>query len=95
MAALETFRRSELERWIDDAINLLDAMDDDADLEENGDADWSGYEEELPTRQWSGDGVAKALRLIDASPAASKRAGEYADRPRPPLIYDFRGGVGK
>ena len=95
MAALETFRRSELERWIDDAINLLDAMDDDADLEENGDADWSGYEEELPTRQWSGDGVAKALRLIEASPAASRRADEYADTPRPPLIYDFRGGAGR
>ena len=94
MAALETFRRSELERWIDDAINLLDAMDD-ADLEENGDADWSGYEEELPTRQWSGDGVAKALRMIEASPAASRRADEYADTPRPPLIYDFRGGAGR
>jgi hypothetical protein len=93
--AIENFRRSELERWIDDAINLLDAMDDDADLEENGDADWSGYEEELPTRQWSGDGVAKALRLIEASPAASRRADEYADTPVPPLVYDFRGGAGR
>lgn len=99
--AIENFRRSELERWIDDAINLLDAMDGDADFEDgdpdfedNGDADWSGYEEELPTSQWSGDGVAKALRLIDASPAASRRADEYADTPRPPLIYDFRGGAG-
>lgn len=33
--AIENFRRSELERWIDDAIDLLDAMDDDADLEDD------------------------------------------------------------
>ncbi|MEW9615938.1 hypothetical protein AB3G45_19165 [Shinella sp. S4-D37] len=95
MAALETFRRSELERHIEEMIALLDMLDGDCDLEENGDADWSGYEEELPTRQWSGEGVATALRLIEASPAASKRAGEYADTPRPPLIYDFRGGAGR
>lgn len=31
--AIENFRCSELERWINDAINLLDAMDGDADLE--------------------------------------------------------------
>lgn len=93
--AIEHFRRAELERHIEELIALLDMLDGDCDLEENGDADWSGYEEELPTRQWSGDGVAKALRLIDASPAASKRADEYADTPRPPLIYDFRGGAGR
>lgn len=33
--AIENFRRSELERWIDDAIDLIDAMDDDADLEDD------------------------------------------------------------
>lgn len=33
--AIENFRRSELERWIDNAIDLLDAMDDDADLEDD------------------------------------------------------------
>ncbi len=100
--AIENFRRSQLERWIEDAIDLLDAMDGDADFEDgdpdfedNDDADWSGYEEELPTRHWSGEGVAKALRLIEASAAASKRAGEYANTPRPLLIYDFRGGAGR
>ena len=93
--AIEHFRRAELERHIEELIALLDMLDGDCDLEENGDADWSGYEEELPTRQWSGDGVAKALRLIDASPAASRRAEEYADTPRSPLICDFRGGAGR
>lgn len=33
--AIENFRRSELERWIDDAIDLLDVMDDDVDLEDD------------------------------------------------------------
>lgn len=33
--AIENFRRSELERWIDDAIDLLDVMDDDPDLEDD------------------------------------------------------------
>lgn len=33
--AIENFRRSELERWIDDAIHLLDAMDDDVELEDD------------------------------------------------------------
>ncbi|WLR94214.1 hypothetical protein [Shinella zoogloeoides] len=33
--AIENFRRSELERWIHDAIDLLDAMDDDFDLEDD------------------------------------------------------------
>lgn len=33
--AIENFRRSELERWIDNAIDLLDAMDDDVDLEDD------------------------------------------------------------
>lgn len=33
--AIENFRRSELDRWIDDAIDLLDAMDRDPDLEED------------------------------------------------------------
>ncbi len=93
--AIERFRRAEVERHIEELIALLDLMDGDADLEENGDADWSGYEEELPTRHWSGDGVATALRPIEASAAASKRADEYADTPRPPLIYDFRGGAGR
>ncbi|WP_432346652.1 hypothetical protein WMC41_00605 [Shinella yambaruensis] len=35
MAALENFRRSELERWIDRAIDLLDTMDGDPDLEDD------------------------------------------------------------
>lgn len=95
MAALENFRRSVLERRIEEMIALLDRIDGDPDIEDGGDADWSGYEEELPIRHWSGDGVAKALRLIEASPAASKRADEYADTPRPPLVYDFRGGAGR
>lgn len=33
--AIENYRRSELERWIDSAIDLLDAMDDDPDLEDD------------------------------------------------------------
>ena len=33
--AIENFRHSELERWIDDAIDLLDVMDDDPDLEDD------------------------------------------------------------
>ena len=33
--AIESFRRSELERWIDNAIDLLDAMDDDPDREDD------------------------------------------------------------
>jgi hypothetical protein len=33
--AIENFRRSELERWIDNAIDLLDAMDDDPDREDD------------------------------------------------------------
>lgn len=33
--AIENFRRSELERWIDDEIDLLDVMDDDRDLEDD------------------------------------------------------------
>lgn len=93
--SIECFRRAELERHIEELITLLDMLDGDCDLEENGDADWSGYEEELPTHQWSGDGVAKALRLIGTLPAASKQADEYTDTPRPPLIYDFRGGAGR
>ena len=88
--AIQQFRRAELERRIEEMIALLDMMDDDPDLEEGGDADWSGYEEELPTRQWSGEGVADALRMIAASPAASRRADEYTDTPRPPLVCDFR-----
>jgi len=33
--AIENFRRSELERWIDDAIDLLDTMDEDTDREDD------------------------------------------------------------
>ena len=33
--AIENFRRSELERWINDAIDLLDVMVDDVDLEDD------------------------------------------------------------
>lgn len=33
--AIEAFRRSELERWINDAIDLLDAMDGDPDFEDD------------------------------------------------------------
>lgn len=46
--AIEHFRRAELERHIEEMIALLDMLDGDCDLEENGDADWAGYEEELP-----------------------------------------------
>lgn len=59
--AIERFRRSEVERRIEELIALLDLLDGDPDFEENGDADWSGYEEELPTRQWTGAGVPVAL----------------------------------
>lgn len=79
--AIQRFRRSELERRIEEMIALLDIMDGDPDLEDCGDADWSG------------DGVTEALRMIEASPAASRRADEYADTPRPPLVYDFRGSL--
>ena len=33
--AIETFRRADLERWIDDAIDLLDTLDEDPDLEDD------------------------------------------------------------
>lgn len=33
--AIENFRRSELERWINDAIDLLDVMDEDPDREDD------------------------------------------------------------
>lgn len=33
--AIENFRRCELERWINDAINLLDAMDEDPELKDD------------------------------------------------------------
>lgn len=36
-SAIYNFRRDELERWIDQAIALLDEIDDDPDLEECGD----------------------------------------------------------
>ncbi|MEW9613739.1 hypothetical protein AB3G45_07885 [Shinella sp. S4-D37] len=94
-AITESFCRAELERHVEEMIEFLDMLDGDPDLEGGGDADWSGYEDELPTRQWSSDGVAEAFRMIAASPAASMRADEYADTPRPPLLHDFRGGVGK
>jgi len=35
--AIETFRRSELERRIEELIALLDLLDSDPDLEEGGD----------------------------------------------------------
>lgn len=93
--AIQNFRRSELERRIEELIELCDLLDGDPDFEDGGDADWSGYPEELPTRQWSGAGVSEALRMIAASPAASRRADEYADAPRVPLVYDFRKGGGR
>lgn len=34
--------RAELEARIEEMISLLDMLDGDCDLEENGDADWSG-----------------------------------------------------
>jgi hypothetical protein len=37
MAALENFRRSELERHIEEMVALLDLLDDDADLEDGHD----------------------------------------------------------
>jgi hypothetical protein len=74
--AIENYRRSELERRIEQLIELCDLLDGDPDFEDGGDSDWSGYEEELPIRQWSGDGVTKALRLIETSLATSKRADE-------------------
>ena len=66
--------------------------EDGGDTEANGDeADFSGYAEELPTHRWSGEGVPEALRMIQDSPQAARRAEEYVDAPRPPLVYDFRG----
>lgn len=51
--AIENFRRSELERWIDDAIDLLDAMDDDTDLEDDEIEDINVY---APARRLFGGG---------------------------------------
>lgn len=50
VAGLPTFSRARLSRLISDAIDLLDAMDGDPDLEDDGDVD--------PTDQWGdlGDG---------------------------------------
>lgn len=45
--AIENFRRSELERWIDTAIDLLDAMDEDPDLEDDEIEDIDEREEPL------------------------------------------------
>lgn len=48
MAALENFRRSELERHIEELIALLDLLDDDADLEDEGDLEPSlGWPEQF------------------------------------------------
>ncbi|WP_439618347.1 hypothetical protein [Shinella sp.] len=41
--AIENFRRSELERWIDAAIDVLDTMDNDVDLEDDEIEDSSVY----------------------------------------------------
>lgn len=37
--AITSFRRQMLERWIEDAIALLDQMDGDTDLEPDADAE--------------------------------------------------------
>lgn len=88
--AIETFRRAELERQIEELITLLDLMDVDPDLEEGGDADWSGYEEELPTRRWTGAGVKQAEAMIERNPGAKAKARRYKEAPPIPLVYDFR-----
>lgn len=45
--AIEKFRRAELERWIDNAIDLLDTMDEDPDLEDDEIEDIDEREEPL------------------------------------------------
>lgn len=54
--AIETFRRSELERWIAAAIDLLDTMDGDPDLEDDEIEDIDEREEP----NWRIPGVAGA-----------------------------------
>lgn len=67
-AAILAFRRQELERWIDNAITLLDDMDGDTDLEdddreqeetdENGDEqDSSLSEDDNVYGGWFGSGA--------------------------------------
>lgn len=72
-AIITSHRRRILERWIEDAIALLDRMDGDADLEQDTDAEpdplepylaeasndleQDDAEEDMPGRIWGGAGL--------------------------------------
>ncbi|KQV39200.1 MULTISPECIES: hypothetical protein [unclassified Rhizobium] len=101
---VETFRRSELERRIEEMIALLDMLDGDPDLEDGGDTeangdeldengderDFSGAVEELPTHLWTGEGVQDAEAMIEANGGARQKMLRFANGPCVPLVYDFR-----
>jgi hypothetical protein len=51
--AIHRFRRSELEQWIENAIDLLNALDGDPDLEDTGEDDELSGDEHEPSLGWS------------------------------------------
>lgn len=79
MAALETFRRSELERRIEEMIALLDLLDDDADIEDGHDDEPTlGAENDHEGR--SQEFWAQPSRL-DESEAEDEHGGDILDEP--------------
>lgn len=53
---ITSFRRQMLERWIEDAIALLDQMDGDTDLEDD-DREADDAERDMPGRIWGAAGL--------------------------------------
>jgi len=79
MAALETFRRSELERRIEEMIALLDLLDDDADVEDGHDVEPTlGAENDHEGR--SQEFWAQPSRL-DECEAEDEHGGDILDEP--------------
>ncbi|GAA4185852.1 hypothetical protein [Shinella granuli] len=79
MAALETFRRSELERRIEEMIALLDLLDDDADIED-------GHDDE-PTLGAENDHEGRSQEFwaqssgLDECEAEDEHGGDILDEP--------------
>lgn len=79
MAALENFRRSELERRIEEMIALLDLLDDDADIEDGHDDEPTlGAENDHEGR--SQEVWAQSSRL-DECEAEDEHGGNILDEP--------------
>lgn len=79
MAALENFRRSELERRIEEMIAFLDLLDDDADIED-------GYDDE-PTLGAENDHEGRSQEFwaqpsrLDECEAEDEHGGDILDEP--------------